>query len=57
MSFIHFFLAIFSVQMVFISTYIHKHAVFIGISAHGRLNFKGLFLAHKHPWPLIWVGA
>ena len=38
-------------------TVLKNHAVFIGISAHGRLNFEGLFLAHKRPWALIWVGA
>ena len=33
-----------------------QHIVFIGINAHGRLNFTTRFLYHKHTWELIWVG-
>ena len=35
--------------------YTHTHT-YTYKRAHGRLNFKGLFLAYKHPWALIWVG-
>lgn len=31
--------------------------VFIGISAHGRLNFKAQLLDEKRPLTLIWEGA
>ena len=45
------------IRLLFTTLSIYIFNLAITRFANGRLNFKGLFLAHKRPWALIRVGA